>query len=150
MRPQAFAALLLAATLPACSSLGGLGSAFSLGPEHTSSVSTTIEPGDAPVLAASIADLVARRVSSAAAPVRLDRASDDGLLGPEIAKALQGSGYRLSDSDGFRVSYRVGSLADGVLVRVNLNGVQAARLFARGRAGALTPRGPYSLREAGQ
>lgn len=148
MRARALAGLLLAATLPACSGLGSLGPVLGLASDQASSVSTSIEPGDAPVLAASIADLVARRVSSSAAPLRLERAANDGLLGPEIARVLEGSGYRISDSEGYRVSYRVSGLNDGLLVQVGLNGARAARLFARGREGVLMPHGPYSLREA--
>ena len=151
MRPRIFAMLVLAAALPGCSSLGGLSAALGVGSDTGSSVSTAIEPEDAPVLAASITDLVARRVSNSAGPLRLEAADDDGLLGPELAKALEGAGYRLADTGrGYRVSYRIASLSDGVLVRVGLNGAHAARVYARGREGVLTPRGPYSLRENAQ
>lgn len=151
MRSRALAVLVLAAALPGCSSLGGLGAVLGVGSDTGSSVSTTIEPGDAPVLAASITDLVARRVSHSAGPIRLDAADGDGLLGPELARSLEGAGYRLADAGrGYRISYRVASLNEGILVRVGLNGAQAARVYARGREGVLTPRGPFSLRETAQ
>jgi hypothetical protein len=118
-------------------------------------------PGDAQVLAAGMAEFVARELPAASTTLALDptpAAQADNTLTPAFAAALRSQGFAIAGEQaaGARVvhhlRYWVTPLEGGELVRIAINDrTEGSRFFVRNTAGGLQTGGPFMVRqEAGQ
>ena len=103
---------------------------------------------DAKTIGEGIVAFVRDRQKPAAGPIALEVPEDDVLLAPEIKAALESAGYKVSGPGArHRLRYQVTPLGTGMLVRLSLDGGDAARFYQR-NLGTLAPNGPFTLREA--
>lgn len=110
----------------------------------------TITPDDAKAVGAGVVSFVQSRENPAAGAIALEGPANDALLGPEIQSELEAAGYKVeSDNARHRLRYQVTTLDNGLLVRLSLDGGDAARFYERA-FGTLSPSGPFTFREAGR
>ena len=106
-----------------------------------------ITSADAKVIGSGITAFVSDRQKPGAGPIALEVPKGDGLLAPEIRSAMEGAGYKIVDVGGkHRLRYQVTPLDTGMLVRLSLDGGDAARFYERS-AGTLAPTGPFTSRD---
>ena len=130
----------------ACILLAGLLSACADG--LTSEVGT-ISERDAQTLGPAIAEFVALRLRPNAGPIQVDAPRGDVTLAPAVENALRAAGYTVAAGPApHRLDYQAGALDDGVLLRLSLDGGDAARYFRRSPLDGLQASGPFSIRSA--
>jgi len=129
----------------ACILLAGLVGACADG--MASSVGT-ISDRDAHTLGPAVADFVALGLQPAAGPIQVDWPQGDVTLAPAVQKALQDRGYTVAAGAPHRLQYQAGTLDDGVLLRLSLDGGDAARFYRRSPMDGLQASGPLSIRTA--
>ena len=111
-----------------------------------SAVPADLTPADAAPLAAAMTDLTTRRVPASSGAIVVLAPAGDAALTPVLLNDLRGAGYTVADSGPHRLAYQVNALGGDVLVRMDLDGARAARLFTR-TAGGLSAAGAFSVRE---
>lgn len=146
MRPlgRLAGALLLAGALAGCAA----------GRVDSSYVNAAFAPGDSETLATAMAGFVKSRLPAASSTVILDRLSDEqsgNALTPVFAEGLRQAGFAVAASaaappGAHRIRYLVTPFENGTLVRLTIDGTDAARHFVRSNAG-LQARGPFMVRE---
>ena len=136
-RSTARAALLIAPLLAGCASGGA---------ELASTIPADLTAGDAAPIAAAMTDLATRRVPASSGALRVLAPTGDTVLTPALLTSLRAAGYTVADSGTNRLAYQVTGLDRDVLVRMDLNGARAARLFTRSAQG-LTAAGAFTVRE---
>jgi hypothetical protein len=105
---------------------------------------------DTKVISAGIGSFVSDRQTPNAGPIVLESPEGDALMAPEIKSALEAAGYKVVGSGGkHRLRYQVMALDTGVLMRLSLDGGDAARFYQR-QAGTLSPSGPFTFRDFSQ
>ena len=117
-------------------------------------------PGDAQVLAAGMAEFVARELPAASTTLVLDptpAVQADNALTPAFAAALRSQGFAIAGEQVtargvHHVRYWVTPLEGGELVRIAIDDrTEGSRFFVRNTAGGLQTGGPFMVRqEAGQ
>ncbi len=109
-----------------------------------------IDPLIAPQVAAGMAAFVQARIKPADGTVRIDQPDDDQTVGPALASDLRDSGFVIANgSTKHCIRYEAAKLGDDVMVRVSVDGVDAARLYHT-RPTGLVALGPFSVTEIGQ
>jgi hypothetical protein len=111
---------------------------------------------DAPRLVAAIGDLVQQRLPPARATLVIEppqSGQTDNPIAAQLAAALRHKGYALVETaqagaDAHHLRYLITRRGDGVLLRVALDKIEAARLLARGKSGELEASAPFAIREA--
>lgn len=137
LRATARAALLVAPLLTGCASHNA---------ELASAVPADLTAGDAAPIAAAVTDLATRRVPASAGALHVLAPVGDTVLTPALLTSLRAAGYTVADGGTNRLAYQVTGLDRDVLVRVDLNGARAARLFTRSSRG-LAAAGAFTVRE---
>ena len=137
LRSTVRAVLLLAPLLAGCTSRST---------EFASTVPADFTAGDAAPIAAAMTDLTTRRVPASAGALRVLAPTGDTVLTPALLTSLRAAGYTVADSGTNRLAYQVTGLDRDVLVRMDLNGARAARLFTRSAQG-LAAAGAFTVRE---
>lgn len=107
----------------------------------------SLTPEDAKIVGAGIVEFVQARANPNSGGVAVEAPAADALLGPEVRSDLEAAGYKVGDEAHHRLRYQVTPLDDGMLVRLSLDGGDAARFYGR-EFGKLSPNGPFTLREA--
>ena len=128
-----------------CMLLAGLVSACAGG--MNSSVGT-ISDRDAQTLGPAVAEFVALRIRPGSSPIAVDWPQGDTTLAPAVQKALTAAGYTVASDAPHRLDYQAGALDDGVLLRLSLDGGDAARFYQRSPTDGLHASGPFSIRAA--
>ena len=142
MRPALRSALVLTSLLsvpmlPGCTPYdAGLASA----------VPADLAPADAGPIAAAMTDLTTRRVPASSGAVQVLAPVGDAVLTPALVSSLRAAGYTVADAGPHRIAYQVNALGNDVLVRMDLDGARAARLFTRTAKG-LSAAGAFTVRE---
>lgn len=147
------ASLLLASTLAGCITAR----------PSMSYVAPEITANDARVLAADAAIQLSRPLPPAKTTILLDPppSSQNDVMTPAMIEQLRATGYGVVNAnaspdknappvEGVSVRYLVSPLASGVLMRLQYQGVEAARFYPRGTDGALVEAAPFTVRESGQ
>jgi hypothetical protein len=106
-----------------------------------------VDAADLDILADAAVDLVRRQASAANPIIGLEPAGDDRFA-RHLADKLNGAGY--SVTTGGRLRYQVGPLGDALMLRVSIDGRDAARLYARDKDGRRGPAGPLSVWSVGK
>lgn len=114
--------------------------------ELASAVPADLAPADAVPIAAAMTDLATRRVPAASGAVQVLAPAGDAVLTPALVNSLRAAGYTVADAGPHRISYQVNALGNDVLVRMDLDGARAARLFTRTARG-LSAVGAFTVRE---
>ncbi len=114
--------------------------------ELASAVPADLTPADATSLAAAMTDLTTRRVPAASGAIVVLAPAGDTALTPALLSDLRAAGYAVADAGPHRLAYQVNALGGDVLVRMDLDGARAARLFTRTAQG-LSAAGAFSVRE---
>lgn len=114
--------------------------------------SSGIESYVAPVSAESgaraaydIADFVRTRLRPGEA-IAVQAPTGDGVVGPDLASDLQTEGYVLAPDAKHKLAYVVSTIADGTYVRIQLDGIDAARLYHT-FSGGMEPAGPFTVED---
>jgi|tagenome__1003787_1003787.scaffolds.fasta_scaffold18895072_2 hypothetical protein len=110
------------------------------------SVAEGLRPGDAEVLAAAATDLIRQSAEPGDGPLGV-RTNGDAEFTPVLLDHLRRAGFIVTGGE--RLRYQIGPIAEGMMVRVMLDGGDAARLYVRDRDGGLVPRGPVTVRRDG-
>lgn len=111
-----------------------------------SAVPADLTPADAAPLAAAMTELTTRRVPASSGAVVVLAPAGDAALTPALLNDLRAAGYTVADAGPHRLAYQVNALGGDVLVRMDLDGARAARLFTRTAQG-LSAAGAFSVRE---
>ena len=114
--------------------------------ELASAVPADLAPADAVPIAAAMTDLATRRVPAASGAVQVLAPSGDAVLTPTLVSSLRAAGYTVANTGPHRIAYQVSALGNDVLVRMDLDGARAARLFTRTARG-LSAAGAFTVRE---
>jgi len=114
--------------------------------ELASAVPADLAPADAVPIAAAMTDLATRRVPAASGAVQVLAPVGDAVLTPALVSSLRAAGYTVADAGPHRIAYQVNALGNDVLVRMDLDGARAARLFTRTARG-LSAAGAFTVRE---
>jgi hypothetical protein len=123
--------------------LGGCAQGFS-------SYVSSIQPDQAPIIAKDVTEFIRTRVNPYSGPLQIEGPGNDGLIAPALRKSLVSAGYKISnESPKHQLAYQIAPLDRGVIVRLYLDGSDAARYY-RDNLGSLSPSGPFSFREAAQ
>jgi hypothetical protein len=136
--PALFAALMLSA----CAGTMHSGSSGA----NDGSMVEGVEPGDRKVLADAAVDLVRRNADSANGSIGVQQAPDMEFT-PILLDGLRRAGFGVERGD--RLIYQIGPIAEGMMLRVSIDGKDAARLYTRNKDGALEPKGPVTVRSTG-
>ena len=114
--------------------------------ELASAVPADLAPADAGPIAAAMTDLTTRRVPASSGAVQVLAPLGDAVLTPALVNDLRAAGYTVADTGPHRIAYQVNALGNDVLVRMDLDGARAARLFTRTAKG-LSAAGAFTVRE---
>jgi len=146
------ATMLLASALAGCASMR----------PSMSFVAPEITAPDAAKLAADAAQWLAKPLPPARTTIVLDppASSRQGdVMTPAMVEQLRASGFGVVQvpkgkdaptPQGVPVRFLVSPLDTGVLMRLQYQGVEAARFYPRSTSGALVEAAPFTVREAGQ
>jgi hypothetical protein len=139
-------ALLASASLISCA----------IGPD-SSYVGELSAPGDAQILAASMAEFVSTQFPAGSSTIALDPTPADqagNALTPAFAAALRRRGFAIADNGQaatparHRLRYWVTPLDNGDLVRLSIDDrTEASRFFVRNSRGGLQAGGPFMVRQ---
>lgn len=128
-------------------------------------VAPEVTASDASKLAADAAHWLAKPLPPAQTTIVLDppasSAQQSDVMTPAMLEQLRATGYgvvqvpRQQGKDtppleGVPVRYLVSPLDTGVLMRLQYQGVEAARFYPRSTDGSLVEAAPFTVREAGQ
>lgn len=143
----------------AASALSGCASLPSSSMSYVSSKITA--PSDASVMAYDAANYLTTALPPAKTTLVLDppQATQGNFLTPTLEAALRSKGYAVSELSknpspstqppkGVQLRYLVSPLDTGVLLRLQYEGIEAARFYPRAKDGALTVGAPFTVREA--
>jgi hypothetical protein len=106
-----------------------------------------VDAADLDTLADAAVDLVRGQASATDGTIGLQSAGDDRFT-PRLVDKLNEAGYGVVNGD--RLRYQVGPLGDALMLRVSIDGRDAARLYARDKDGRLGPAGPLSVWSVGK
>lgn len=140
MRNAILACLLIAGC---ASTSGGLG--------HSEYYPT--DPKDAPVLAQGITEFVAQKQSPGDGAIVFQPVDESDPVATDLRKNLMARGYQVNVGAGpiNRVlKYEIGPFQHSILVRVSLNGGDAAKLYTRTTDGTLAAASPFTSRGPGE
>jgi len=146
-------AILAASALTGCATLPGSSMSY---------VSDKITaPSEASVMAYDAAAYLVTVLPPASTTLVLDppQSTQGNFLTPTLETALRSKGYAVSELNrhlspsapqpkGVQLRYLVSPLDSGVLLRLQYQGVEAARFYQRATDGALTLGAPFTVREA--
>jgi hypothetical protein len=96
-------------------------------------------------VAADIVQLVQMRLQPGSGPVSVT--GPDPYVGRYLDTMLRAGGYHLTDRAQHLVSYRLAPFGSELLVRVHIDGIDAARLYRASPTGGLEPASPFSVTE---
>lgn len=116
-------------------------------PALTSAVPSTLMAAEAAPIAAAMVDLTTQRIPASSGALRIDAPPGDAVLTPVLTGDLRNAGYAVAADGPHRLAYQVSPLDSDVLVRLDLDGARATRLFTRTPEG-LSPAGAFAVREA--
>lgn len=127
---------------------------------NTSYVSARITaPADARMIADDAASYLTHPLPPARTTLVLDppQRVQGNVMTPTFEAALRSKGYAVTELNrhpsakpkGVQLRYLVSPLDSGVLLRLQYEGVEAARFYPRAASGALTIGAPFTVREAG-
>ncbi len=109
-----------------------------------------IDPIIAPQVAAGMAAFIQARIKPTDGAIHIDQPAGDQSVGPALASDLQDNGFVISNGNAkHRIRYEAAKLGDDVMVRVSVDGADAARLY-HNRPTGLVALGPFSVTEVGQ
>jgi len=141
----------------------GLAGCASLPPSSMSYVSPKITASDANFLASDAARQLSRPLPPAKTTLVLDppQTRQGNVLTPAFEHVLRAKGYAVTELNpnpakdappqkGVQLRYLASPLDAGVLLRLQYEGVEAARFYPRTKDGALTIGAPFTVREAHQ
>jgi hypothetical protein len=113
---------------------------------------------DGPRLVTAICDLVQQRIKSSKATLVVSPpqpGQTDNPVALLLAETLRRKGYAVIDqdqvsagADAHLLRYVITPRGDGVLLRVVLDKIEAARILPRGKSGELEAAAPFAIREA--
>ena len=107
----------------------------------------TLTAVEAAPIASAITDLATQRLSASSGALHVEAPSGDTVLTPILTSDLRGAGYTIALDGPHRLTVNVSPLAGDVLVRLDLDGARATRLFTHTPEG-LSPAGAFALRDA--
>lgn len=126
-------------------------------------VSPEVTANDARVLAADAAEHLAQPLPPARTTIVLDppASRQDDVMTPAMVEQLRATGYGVVEAprnpgkdappvEGVPLRYLVSPLQAGVLMRLQYQGVEAARFYPRSTDGSLVEAAPFTVRQAGQ
>lgn len=124
-------------------------------------VTSEVTVNDAKVLATDAAKHLALPLPPARTTIVLDppASRQDDVMTPAMVEQLRATGYgvvliepnRPKDANGVPLRYLVSPLQTGVLMRLQYQGVEAARFYPRSTDGSLlNEAAPFTVRQAGQ
>jgi len=125
--------------------LAGLAAGCAGQPTMSSFVDSRVPKTDMPVIADAVVAFVSMRQPPGPVAVMAPPRGDDGLA-VRIAEGLRAAGIAVAPSGPNRLAYRIAPYdAGALLLRVDLGGEHATRLFIRGRGDDLVPSGPFAV-----
>ena len=139
--------------LAAAATLALVGCAVHPGGGFSATEVTIADPRDAPVLALAITELVAAKEGPGPDPIVLQPAGLDDPVARDLKTDLLSRGYQVTQGAGPAnrvLRYEIGPFGRSTLLRVSLNGGDAAKLFARSKDGALVAISPFTSRGPGE
>ena len=110
-----------------------------------------LQPGDANMLVAPIERLVRQTVKPGHGAIAVATPSDGSAIGPQLRADLTRQGYQIAAPDDeakHRLGYMITPVADQMLMRVFLDQLDGAQLYARDASGRLQPSGPLAVRRS--
>ena len=111
-----------------------------------------LQPGDADVLVAPIERLVRQTVKPGHGAIAVATPSGGGsAISPQLRADLTRQGYQVAAPDDeakHRLGYMITPVADQMLMRVFLDQLDGAQLYARDASGRLQPSGPLAVRRS--
>ena len=116
-------------------------------PALVSAVPTSLAAADAATVATAMVDLTTRRIPASSGAVRVEAPPGDAVLTPALMGDLRQAGYTVGDNGPHRLAYQVNTLGDDLLVRMDLDGARATRLFSRTASG-FSAAGAFTVRES--
>ncbi len=114
--------------------------------EFASAVPADLTSADAARIADAMTDLTTRRVPASSGAILVRAPAGDAVLTPTLVHDLKTAGFTVADSGPHRITFQVNALGNDMLVRMDLDGVRAARLFTRTARG-LSAAGAFTVRE---
>lgn len=134
-------------TLTLAPLLGLLASGCALtAPTLTSAVPSTLTAAEAAPIATAMADLTTQRVPASSGAVSIEAPPGDTVLTPALTSDLRTAGYTVAPDGPHHLAYQVSPLDADVLLRLDLDGARATRLFTHTPDG-LAPAGAFAVRE---
>ncbi len=131
-------ALLAAVLLSACATMNS--------PATDGSMVEGVQPPDQKMLVDATVDLVRRNADAANGNIGVME-SPDAEFTPVLLDGLRSAGFGVETGD--RLVYQIGPITEGMMLRVSIDGKDAARLYARNKDGKLEPKGPVTVRSTG-
>ena len=126
------------------------GCAGKYGPD--TSYEAGLQPGDADALLAPIERLVRQTVKPGSGTIAVATPSGGGsAISPQLRTDLTQQGYQVAapeDEAKHRLGYMITPVADQMLMRVFLDQLDGAQLYARDASGHLQPSGPLAIRRS--
>ena len=111
-----------------------------------------LQPGDANALVAPIERLVQQTVKPGHGAIAVATPSGGGsAISPQLRADLTQQGYQIAapdDAARHRLGYMITPVADQMLMRVFLDQLDGAQLYARDASGHLQPSGPLAIRRS--
>lgn len=102
-----------------------------------------VQPDDRKTLVDATVDLVRRSANPADSNIGVQEASDSEFT-LMLLDGLRKAGFGVDRGD--RLTYQIGPIAEGMMLRVSIDDNDAVRLYARSKDGQLEPKGPITIR----
>lgn len=102
-----------------------------------------VQSDDRKKLVDATVDLVRRSANPADSNIGVQEAPDSDFT-PMLLDGLRNAGFGVDRGD--RLIYQIGPIAEGVMLRVSIDGNDAVRLYVRSKEGQLEPKGPVTIR----